>query len=118
MRLEWVLLAEGVGTNSAGAVTAISINQNVFATQSLPATTKRVILAHFAGEVEETAGLAGKEVTVSVQVLSPSGEAVFATSAGGKFPPPTYSDLPSGGMTSPARRTSPPVRQRGRLDQL
>jgi hypothetical protein len=96
MRLEWILLAEGIGTNAGGAVTAISINQNVLAAHTLPATTKRVILAHFVGGAEETAGFAGKEVTATVQVISPSGEAVFAASAGGRFPTPTYVDLPSG----------------------
>jgi hypothetical protein len=96
MRLEWILLAEGIGTNSTGSVSAISINSNVLATPSVPVSTKRVVIAHFVGEPGESAHLAGRNVTVTARVLSPSGDAVFAQSATGKFVAPTWPELPSG----------------------
>jgi hypothetical protein len=95
MRLEWILLAEGVGTNAAGSVSAISINANVLATPSVPVSTKRVVIAHFVGDPGESAHLAGQDVTVAARVLSPSGAPVFAQSATGKFGAPAWAELPS-----------------------
>jgi len=96
MELEWILLAEGFGTNGVGAVTAISINQNVVVAEALPTTSKRVILAHFVSREDERADLVDAEVTVAVQAVAPSGAVVFAHTAGGRFPPPTWPDLPRG----------------------
>jgi hypothetical protein len=96
MRLEWILLAEGAGTNAAGAVTAISINSNVLAIPTVPVSTKRAVIMHFAGEAGESAALAGRDVTVSIRVLSPSGDPILALSAGAKFQAPTWPGLPSG----------------------
>jgi hypothetical protein len=96
MRLEWIFLAEGIGVNASGAVTAISINANVFPTTVVPAVTKRVVLAHFTAESEETAGLVGKEVTITLRVTSPSGDAIFAHSASAKLATPAWPTLPSG----------------------
>ncbi len=95
MHLEWILLAEGAGTNATGSVSAISINSNVLATPSVPVTTKRVVIAHFVGEPGESAHLAGRDVTVTARVLSPSGDAVLAHSATGKFVAPAWPELPS-----------------------
>ncbi|HUY44800.1 MAG TPA: hypothetical protein VMV92_03610 [Streptosporangiaceae bacterium] len=96
MHLEWILLAEGVGTNATGSVSAISINSNVLATPSVPVSTKRVVIAHFVGEPGDSAHLAGRDVTVTARVLSPSGDAVLAHSATGKFVAPAWPELPSG----------------------
>lgn len=96
MRLEWILLAEGVGTNAVGSVSAISINSNVLATPSVPVQTKRVVIAHFVGEPGESAHLVGQDVTVTARVLSPSGDAVLAQSVTGKFGAPIWPELPSG----------------------
>lgn len=96
MRLEWILLAEGAGTNGVGSVTAISINSNVLATPTVPVSTKRVVIMHFVGEPGESAGLAGRDVTVTVRVVSPSGDAILAHSVTGKFAAPTWPELPSG----------------------
>jgi hypothetical protein len=95
MRLEWILLADGAGTNAVGSLSAISINSNVFLTTSVPVSTKRVVIAHFVGEPGESAHLAGQDVTVTARVLSPSGEAVLAHSATGKFGAPIWPELPS-----------------------
>ncbi|SRR5260370_36632335 len=96
MRLEWILLAEGAGTNAVGSVTAISINSNVLATPTVPVSTKRVVIMHFVGETGEAAALDGRDVTVSVRVLSPSGDPILAHSASGRFQAPTWPELPSG----------------------
>jgi hypothetical protein len=96
MELEWILLAEGFGTNGVGAVTAISINQNVVVAAALPAPAKRVILAHFVSTDADQHDLDNAEVTVTAQAVSPSGAIVFAHTAGGRFPPPTWPDLPRG----------------------
>lgn len=96
MRLEWILLAEGAGTNAIGSVSVISINANVVATPSVPASTKRVVVAHFSGEPGESEHLAGQELTVSARVVGPSGDAILAHSATGKFGAPIYPELPSG----------------------
>lgn len=96
MRLEWILLAEGAGTNASGIVTAISINTNVVATPTVPVTTKRVVLTHFVGEPGEAADLAGKDLSVSVRVMSPSGNPILANTATSKFNLPVWPELPSG----------------------
>jgi hypothetical protein len=96
MHLEWILLAEGAGTNAVGSVTAISINSNVLATPTVPVSTKRVVVMHFVGEPGESAGLADRDITVTVRVVSPSGDAILAHSATGKFIAPTWPELPSG----------------------
>jgi hypothetical protein len=96
MRLEWILLAEGAGTNASGIVTAISINTNVLATPTVPVTTKRVVLTHFVGEAKEAVDLAGKDLSVSVQVMSPSGKPILANTATSKFNMPVWPELPTG----------------------
>jgi len=96
MRLEWILLAEGASTNAVGSVTAISINSNVLATPTLPVSTKRVVIMHFVGEAGEAAELDGRDITVSVRVLSPTGDPILAHSANGRFQAPTWPELPSG----------------------
>lgn len=96
MDLEWIILAEGFGTNANGAMTAIAINQNVVAAPVLPTTTKRAVIAHFLGHEAESHALADKDVTVSAQVLSPSGDVIFAATGGGKFPTSPWPDLPAG----------------------
>jgi hypothetical protein len=96
MRLEWILLAEGAGTNAAGSVSAISINSNVLATSSVPVPAKRVVIAHFVGEPGESADIAGRDVTISARVLSPSGDAILVNSATGRFVASAWPELPSG----------------------
>lgn len=96
MRLEWILLAEGAGTNASGILTVISINTNVLATPNIPVATKRVVVAHFVGEPREAADLAGKDLSVSVKVTSPSGKPILVSSATSKFNVPAWPELPNG----------------------
>jgi hypothetical protein len=96
MRLEWLLLAEGVGVNATNAVTVISINQNVLTSPTLPVSTRRVIVAHFVGDPAENSELEGRDIAVSAQVVSPSGKTIFANTNSGKFVAPPWPDLPVG----------------------
>ena len=91
MKIEWIILAEGLGTASNGAVTAIGVNQNLIVTPSLPATTKRAILAHVTAD-EGT--LAGFEFGVSITVLGPSGQAIVTQTGMAKAGTPLRPDLP------------------------
>lgn len=96
MRLEWVLLAEGAGTNAAGAVTVISINANVVPALAFPVTTKRVVVGHFVAAPGEVAAIAGKDLSVTVRIMSPSGEPMFVQTITTAIAAPPYPNLPSG----------------------
>lgn len=96
MRLEWILMAEGFGTNASGATTAISINQNVVIASSLPMVTKRGVLAHFAADVAEADQMEGKEIPVTAQVIGPSGEVIIGSTVSAVLQPRLFPDLPSG----------------------
>ena len=78
MKLEWIILAEGFGTASNGAVTAIGINQEVIITPSLPATTKRGVFAHF---VDSSGSIAGQELEVTLTVTDPGGKTILTQTA-------------------------------------
>lgn len=94
MELEWIILAEGFGTNSNGAVTAIGINQRVVIAPTLPATTKRGVIAHFSTD-EELA--IGKEIEVSVSVTDPAGNPVVVITAPVQPNPiPRWPGVPAG----------------------
>src|SRR6266498_1458928 len=97
MNLEWILMAEGFGSGANGALTAIAVNQNVLTAETLPTTTKRGFLAHFVLDSSETEDLAALEITVSVQVVDPSGEIIIGTSVPAKLPGASpWPDLPVG----------------------
>lgn len=92
MRIEWGLLAEGIGQDSRGVVTAIGINQNVVLGQTLPAVTKRAFIIHIVGDdlPDEI------DVQFSFDLISPEGEIRNLASgtmqgAGGK----PFQDLPA-----------------------
>ena len=76
--MEWVLLADGVGQDSRGAVTAIGLNQDVLSFPSLPAAAKRAVVAH----LTEGAGVlkAGDKFSVMFKVTSPSDKVIVAQS--------------------------------------
>lgn len=93
MKLEWILLAEGIGQDSKGAITAIGLNQNVLAAPSLPATTKRAVIVHLVAD--NGAFKPGEKITVRFSVTSPSGQVIAAQTAqatAGQLPWP---DLPA-----------------------
>jgi hypothetical protein len=92
MKLEWVILAEGLGQDSKGAVTAIGLNQNVLITPTVPASTKRAIMAHFVedGDAVKT----GDKMTFRVTFVSPSGKIINALTSPATLAPMPWSDLP------------------------
>jgi hypothetical protein len=75
MKLEWMLIAEGFGTASNGAITAIGVNQQLIIAPALPITSKRGVLAHF---VDDVGTLAGQEVEVTLTIYDPSGKPMVA----------------------------------------
>jgi hypothetical protein len=74
IRLEWFILAEGIGQDAKGALTLIGINQNALVTGALPVITKRALVAHI---VDDADGLnEGDEVSATFKVSSPSGAVI------------------------------------------
>lgn len=93
MKLEWIILAEGFGTASNGAITAIGVNQGVIITPSLPVTTKRGIMAHF---TEPPTELAEGDTDVTLTVSGPGGAPILTQTAPVKFNPvPQWPGLPA-----------------------
>lgn len=93
MNLEWIILAEGLGTDAKDAVTLIGLNQNVFMTPVLPAPTKRAVVAHLLLEDEEV--FLGASARFAMRVEAPSGTVLSASSGGGELSPGLNPDLPS-----------------------
>jgi hypothetical protein len=91
--MEWILLAEGLGQDAKGAITAIGLNQNILAAPSLPATTKRAVVAHLVADDEplET----GDKITLRFSVTSPSGQVVAAQTAQATVGPVLWPNLPA-----------------------
>ena len=92
MKLGWILLAEGLGQDAKGAVTAIGLNQNILITSTLPAQAKRAILAHFVedGSTVKT----GDQLMFRVSFVSPSGKVISAMNSPAILAPMPWSDLP------------------------
>jgi hypothetical protein len=92
MKVEWILLAEGLGQDAKGAITAIGINQNVLASATLPAVTKRAAVAHLITDQAEVG--AGGNLSIRFSVTSPSGKVITATTAQATIGPTRWPDLP------------------------
>jgi hypothetical protein len=91
MKFGWVALAEGIGADAKGSITLIGMNQNVFVTRSVPASTKRAIMAHMV-EADLTPGAT---VTVSFNITSPSGQVLAAQTANVVTGDRQWKDLPA-----------------------
>ena len=94
MKLESLVLAEGMGQDANGAYTLIGVNQNVFSPQSLPAGTKRAVLAYFVEEPGENLEWAGKSAEVSFTVTSPTGKVLAAQTGQLSFGEKNFADVP------------------------
>jgi hypothetical protein len=90
LRIAWVILAEGIGSDAKHAFTAIGVNQNVLVTPKFPATTKRAVIAHFE-DVELTSG---DSVQVSFSVIAPSGRVLVAQTGTVTATDPPWPELP------------------------
>jgi hypothetical protein len=94
VKLEWIILAEGFGTASNGAVTAIGINQQVIIAPVLPTTTKRGVIAHF---VDAGAELGTQELEVTLTVSDPGGRPLLANTVPARMNPvPEWPGIPPG----------------------
>lgn len=91
MKVEWVIIAEGLGTAGNGAITAIGINQVLIIASTLPINTKRAIMVHL---VDDDDSLADKELGLGVKVLSPSGKILVAQTAPARTGKPQWPDIP------------------------
>jgi hypothetical protein len=76
VKIEWVLLAEGLTQDARGAITVVGLNQNIQVTDVLPAQTKRVILVHIGASEGEFKGDEVVDLAFRFWVRSPSGEIV------------------------------------------
>lgn len=93
MKVEWILLAEGLGQDAKGAITVIGLNQNVLGAPSLPVTTKRAVVAHFVADKGSLAP--GDKLTLRFSVTSPSGKVIAAQTAQATIGQLPWPDLPA-----------------------
>jgi hypothetical protein len=92
VKIEWVILAEGLGQDAKGALTIIGLNQNVLATPTLPAPTKRAVVSHVVAEQGEVK--AGDSLSLRFNVISPSGKVIAANTVQGAIGPFPWPELP------------------------
>jgi hypothetical protein len=78
VKIGWVLLAEGIGQDSKGVLTAIGLNQNVLATTTLPSVTKRAIVVHVVSDAHTLK--MGDGFNVAFKVTNPQGKVITAQS--------------------------------------
>lgn len=93
MKIEWLILAEGLGQDSKGAITAIGLNQNVLIAPTFPSTTKRAVVAHLVYDIKDLKP--GDKLNLYFSATSPSGKVVAAQSAQAAVGEPKWSDLPA-----------------------
>jgi hypothetical protein len=92
MKVEWVALADGVGQDTRGAVTAIALSQNVFPAPTLPAVTKRAVVIHITAEPGTLKP--GESFGVTFNVCDPHGRVINAQSGQVVVGPTAWPDLP------------------------
>lgn len=92
MKVEWIALADGVGQDSRGAVTAIALSQNVFPVPKLPAVTKRAVVIHITAEPDTLKP--GDNFNVTFNVFDPRGKVINAQSGQVIVGPTAWPDLP------------------------
>lgn len=78
MRLDGVVLCEGVGQDARGAFTFIAVNQNVLVAESLPHVEKRTVVVLLSEDRPSDRPLTNPSGTASFRVLSPTGTIAFA----------------------------------------
>jgi hypothetical protein len=91
MRLEYALIAEGIGQDARGAFTLIAVDQVIVVAPTLPTPVSRVLAIR---GIEEAHEFENATVTMQLTVLSPSGETISATSGMGPLGPRLFDDVP------------------------
>lgn len=92
MRLEWVIMAEGLAQDAKAAISAISIGQNVAISPTLPFITKRALLAHLIED--DDAVKTGDQLTYRVSFISPTDKTLNAVTASASVGSFAWPDLP------------------------
>jgi hypothetical protein len=92
MKLEWILLAEGIGQDARGAITMIGLNQNVLVAPALPALTKRALMAHLVDDDQPLKE--GDVINFKLKAVSPTDEVISVQSGQGVIAPTIWPDLP------------------------
>lgn len=93
MLLDYVIVAEGVGQDSRGAMTLVAVDQVALIAQTLPISVARLLIVR---AVEARVGelTAGADLSMRFQVTSPSGDTVAAGSVTGKGGERVLPDIP------------------------
>ncbi len=78
MKLDGVLLCEGVGQDARGAFTFIAVHQNVLVAESLPHLEKRTFVVLLSEDRPNDRQLEKLSGTASFRVLNPDGTVAFA----------------------------------------
>jgi hypothetical protein len=100
MKVDWIILAEGLGTDAKGAVTAIGVDQSVLMAPELPTRTKRAILVRLV-ESEGDDLTPGTTLRFTMSATSPSGKVLSAQTGEVQLGPKLFTELP-GTVTLPA----------------
>ncbi|MEU5999072.1 hypothetical protein ABZ837_14730 [Streptomyces sp. NPDC047197] len=90
MKIDNILLAEGVTGDIRGAMTLVGYNQRVVKVPSLPFSFKQVLVVSLRGEVENSS-----PAQLSVNLVPPEGGSAFAFTQQVQLPTPTAKDVPS-----------------------
>lgn len=94
MKIEWMVLAEGLAQDSKGAFSLIGLNQNLMFADKLPTQTKRAVVVHLTGSSTDAAVEMGS-ASFTFALKSPEGATLIAQSGqiqGADFP---FPDLPA-----------------------
>ena len=94
MKIEYILLAEAVAQDTRGATTLVGVNQDIFAPDSLPAHTKRVIFARIS---EISPG----KYSMRAELLDPQRKAMAIQTGQIDVGDRPLPDLPGGGIDLP-----------------
>ncbi len=94
MKLQWIIMAEGITQDARGAFTAVGIGQGVISTPVLPLQSKRAVIAVISGDHDEL--VPGRLVSFSISVFSPSDKPLNVNTVQAPVGPVIYPDLPVG----------------------
>jgi hypothetical protein len=91
MRLDYALVAEGVGLDARGALTLIAVDQLILLAPTLPIPVSRVLVMRAIEEKDEFQNAA---IALRLTVVSPAGETISASSGMGALGPRLFDDVP------------------------
>jgi len=94
VKIQWVIMAEGITTDARGALAAVGLGQSAIIVPAVPAQAKRAVIAQISGEKDEL--YPGLPVSFSVSVLDPSGKALSVNSGQVPIGPMPFPDMPLG----------------------